>query len=152
MKMFGRQWLTRMIRKCGSRRAFLEQGLGFAMGLLLGAKVLCAQEYRYNPEHRRPVDATIRDLQTSAARNTYSSKERERYDKAMTRLSQFAQRLHDGFFDEGKLDQSINDVVNVLNKNPLDGRSRTLLNRDVLELRRLRANYRLGYRYPYRFQ
>ena len=109
-----------------------------------------AQAYRYNPEHARPVDRTIQDLKVIAAHNTYSGhEEMQRYDTAMTHLSQFAERLHQGVFDKGKLDRSIDDVQNVLNKNPLDGRARSILNRDVLDLRRLRRTWDLNYRYGY---
>jgi hypothetical protein len=126
--------------------------LSLGLFLLVGGPAtlpLAAQHYAFKPEHRRPVDATIRDLKAIAAHNTFSHKEMERYDHAMSHLSQFAQRLQTGKFNKGKLDQAIGDVQNVLNNNPLDGRARDILNRDVLELRRLRSNYDLGYRYPY---
>ena len=129
-----------------NRRKFVMRTAGVLFAAA-GTQVLEAQMYRFNPEHRRPVDATIRDLKMIASHNTYSGKEMERYDSAMTHLSQFAERLHDGRFDKGKLDQSIGDVENVLNRNPMDGRARDILNRDVLELRRLRRTYDLGYRY-----
>ncbi|MBV8073373.1 MAG: hypothetical protein JO270_25985 [Acidobacteriaceae bacterium] len=127
---------------------------GLALCTALAAMMLCSQSlpaqiYRYSPEHARPVDATIHDLKMIAAHNTYSGHEMQRYDSAMTHLSQFAERLHQGVFDKGKLDRSIDDVQNVLNKNPLDGRARNILNRDVLELRRLRRTWDLNYRYGY---
>lgn len=133
--------------------ALMAKGVVAGSLLLLpgvGAQVGSAQEYHYIPEHRRPVDATLRDLQDIASRNTYSGKERERYDNAMRHLSEFEQRLHErGSFDKDKLDQAIGDVQNVIDHNPMGERGRRLLQRDAAELRRLRENYDRGYRYPY---
>lgn len=130
-----------------NRRKFVTQTAGALFAAVVGTQAVQAQMYRYNPEHRRPVDATIHDLKVIAQHNTYSGREMERYDTAMTHLSQFAERLHEGFFDKGKLDRGIDDVQNVLNKNPMDGRARDILNHDVVELRRLRRTWDLGYRY-----
>jgi hypothetical protein len=113
------------------------------------AKTLHAQGYRYDPEHRRPLDATIHHLEGIAEHNTYSGKERERYDNALRHLSQFAARLHEGRFDKDKLDDAIGDVQNVIDNNRMGERARRMLLRDVAELRRLRENYDRGYRYPY---
>src|SRR5437588_757791 len=66
-----------------------------------------AQGYRYNPEHRRPLEATIHHLEAISERNTYSGRERERYDNAIRHVSQFAERLHEGRFDKDKLDEAI---------------------------------------------
>jgi len=118
------------------------------MGLLLGLQAmnpltLQAQGYnRYQRDVRWPVDQTIQNLKNVAAANTYSRKERDRYDTAMTHLSEFAEKMQRGRFDRGKLDRGIGDVQNVLNKNPMDGRARDLLNNDVMELHRLRSSYR----------
>jgi hypothetical protein len=91
------------------------------------------------------ANQTIADLKAVSAHNTYNPHEMERYDSAMTHLSQFAEKLHQGRFDRGKLDHGIGDVQNILNKNPMDGRARDILNRDLGELRRLRATYRIPY-------
>ncbi len=119
------------------------------LSITFGASVMHAQVYRYNPEHRRPIDATIHHLQDIAARNTYSGREQKRYDHALTHLSQFAERLHNGYFDKGKLDDAIGDVRSIVNNNPMDDRARSTLNRDLAELRHLRSDYLYGYRYPY---
>ena len=131
----------------------LKKFLG--IGVMIGLAAVCsgtlfAQGYnqgysRYEREQRWPVDATIQHLKNIAAQNTYSGKEMERYDNAMSHLSQFAEKIQRGNFDRGKLDRGIGDVQNVLNKNPMDGRSREILNNDVYELQRLRASYRWGY-------
>ena len=117
--------------------------LGILAGLcLLSPTGLQAQRHnQYQTDVRGPVDATIGHLQRIAAANTYSGKERSRYDAALTHLSQFVDKIQHGQFDRGKLDRSIDDVQNVLSKNPLDGRARDILNNDVMQLRRLRASY-----------
>ncbi len=111
-----------------------------------------AQEnpYRYNPEHRRPVEATMHHLQEIAGHNTFSNHERERYDNAMGHLSEFAEKLHErGHFDKDKLDQAIGDVQSVVDHNPMPEPAREQLRRDDNELRRLRERYDEHYRYPY---
>ncbi len=84
-------------------------------------------------------------MKAISAHNTYNPREMERYDNAMTHLSQFAEKMHLGHFDRGKLDHSIDDLQGILNKNPMDGRARDILNHDLGELRRLRATYKIGY-------
>jgi hypothetical protein len=115
-------------------------------GLLLGATVLPAQRpYTAEREQGWPANQTIADLKAISAHNTYNPHEMERYDEAMTHLSQFAEKLHLGHFDRGKLDSSIGDVQKILNKNPMDARARDILNHDLGELRRLRATYKIPY-------
>jgi hypothetical protein len=118
-------------------------------GIAAYPKRLHAQFYRYVPEHRRPLDATLYHLERIAERNTYSGKERERYDNALRHLSQFTARIQQGRFDKDKLDEAIDDVQNVIDNNRMGERARRVLLRDVAELRRLRENYDRGYRYPY---
>ena len=114
--------------------------------LLLGATLSFAQRpYVYEREQRWPADQTIADLKAIAAHNTYNPREMERYDNAMTHLSQFAEKLHNGRFDRGKLDHGINDLQSLLNKNPMDGRARDILNHDLTDLRRLRVTYKIPY-------
>jgi hypothetical protein len=114
--------------------------------LLLGATLIYAQRpYPYEHEQGWPANQTIADLKAISAHNTFNPREMERYDNAMTHLSQFAEKLHLGRFDRGKLDHGIDDVQSILNKNPMDGRARDILNRDLGELRRLRMTYKIGY-------
>jgi len=114
--------------------------------LLLGATLLHAQRpYPNEQEQSWPANQTIADLKAISAHNTYNPREMERYDNAMTHLSQFAEKMHLGHFDRGKLDRGVDDVQSILNKNPMDGRARDILNHDLGELRRLRATYKIGY-------
>jgi hypothetical protein len=119
--------------------------------LLIGFAALPASaQYVYNPEHRRPVEATLHNLREIAEHNTYTGHEHERYANALHHLEQFAERLHEGgFFDKAKLDQAIGDIQSVIDHNPMDPRARDILIRDDNELRRLREHYDQRYRYPY---
>ncbi len=113
--------------------------------VLLGATLTYAQRpYAYEREQRWPADQTIADLKAISAHNTYNPREMERYDNAMTHLSQFAEKLHNGRFDRGKLDHGIEDLQHILNKNPMDGRARDILNHDLTDLRRLRVTYKIN--------
>jgi hypothetical protein len=143
---------SRILNIRGLSRNLASKGALLIAALVLisaSPKTLHAQGYRYDPEHRRPLDATIHHLEEIAEHNTYSGKERERYDHALRHVSQFATRLHEGRFDKDKLDEAIGDVQNVIDNNPMGERARRVLLRDVSELRRLRENYDRGYRYPY---
>ena len=119
--------------------------LSLSAFLLTGTLLHAQRPYPYEQEQRWPADQTIADLKAVSAHNTYNPREMERYDNAMTHLSQFAEKLHQGRFDRGRLDHGIGDLESILNKNPMDGRARDILNHDLGELRRLRATYRIGY-------
>ncbi len=113
---------------------------------LLGATLLQAQSpYPYEHEQAWPANQTIADLKSISAHNTYNPREMERYDNAMTHLSQFAEKLHQGHFDKGRLDHGIDDIRGILGHNPMDARARDILNHDLSELRKLRATYKIGY-------
>ena len=121
-----------------------------ALLFTVGVPRTSAQEYHYSPEHRRPVEATIRDLEGIDERTGYTAEQRERYDNAIHHLQQFAERLHErGTFDKGKLDEAIGDVQHVIDHNRMGPRARQLLIRDVTELRRLREHYDERYHYRY---
>lgn len=127
-----------------NRREFgkLATGALVSAGLSLFSSSAFAQEYRYNPEHRRPVEATLHDLQEIASRHSYNGRERERYDNAIRHLHEFGERLHEGGrFDKDKLDQAIGDVQSVIDHNPMGPPARERLMHDVAELRRLREHW-----------
>lgn len=135
-----------------NRRSILQNGFTVGMaivGVTLFANPVFAQAYRFNPEHRRPVEVTMRDLEEVANRNPNNRHERERYDNALRHLHEFGELLHQGgVFDKGKLDRAIGDVQNVINHNPMGPEGRDRLSRDVTELRLLRQHYDDRYRYP----
>lgn len=117
----------------------------FLAGVLCGTAFsgsALAQDYRYSPEHRRPVEATLRDLRAIQGEGRFDGHQRERIDNAIHHLEEFGGRLHEGgHFDKDKLDQAIGDVQSVLDHNRLDGRARDVLMRDVADLRDLRQHY-----------
>ncbi len=130
-----------------TRRFLLTTLTGSA--LLLAAVPALAQ-YRFNPEHRRPVEVTIHDLEQVAANEARNKTERERYDSAIHHLHQFGERLHEGgVFDKDKLDEAIGNVQSVLDHNRLSPGGRDLLGRDVSDLRRLREHFDERYRYEH---
>ncbi len=101
-----------------------------------------AQDYRFNPEHRRPVEATIRDLEEVVGRMAPRGEERHRFDSAIKHLTQFSDKLHEGGrFDKGLLDDGIGNVQNIVDHARLPEEPRQILSRDLTELRRLRQHY-----------
>jgi hypothetical protein len=117
------------------------------LGLALTVQTLHAQYPRPYGERRfGPVEATIQHVDAIARANgVYSHRERERYDNALRPLGEFQERVRRGDFDKGKLDQAIEDVQNLVDHNPMDGRARSVLWRDLGALRSLRARYDHGY-------
>jgi hypothetical protein len=135
------------VNRIASKR--LLQG-ALALGLVMSAQTLNAQYYQYPRPYgdRRigPVEATMEHIESVARVNgAYSHRERERYDNALRHLGQFQERMRRGYFDKDKLDQAIGDVQNLVDRNPMDGRARDILWRDLGALRSLRARYDHGY-------
>ena len=118
------------------------------LGLTMTAPLLHAQDRGgYEERYAGPVERTIEDVQAVAEHNrAYSGRERERYDNALRHLSQFQESMRGRDFDKDKLDEAIEDVQNVVDHNPLDGRARNVLRRDLGALRSLRSRYDHGYR------
>jgi len=127
-----------------------------ALTLLPGWQILQAQSYPpagyppagryYDRQPTSPAERTIEDLRRIARRETFSHGEHERYEHAIEHLSQFSGKLYAGRFDRGKLDRSIDDLRNVLQRNRIDPGARDVLSVDLNELYRFRSNYG-GYRY-----
>ena len=129
-----------------TRRQFTQSTQTVFAGLLCGAAfsglVSGLPPYRFSPEHRRPVETTLSDLNDIASRHPVGGRERERFNNAMQHLHEFGDRLHEGgTFDKGKLDQAIGDVQNVIDHNRLGPREHEMLTRDVNDLRDLRQHY-----------
>ena len=142
--------IHRMSRRLFAVRSFRTGVL--AATTLLGAGIatqsLNAQNYRYNPEHRRPVEATLNDLEMIGRENSYTHEMRDRYEHAIRHLREFAERLHEGgHFDKDKLDEAIGDVQHVIDHNRMNHHARGVLVSDVRELRRLRQHFDDRYRY-----
>ncbi len=138
--------------KAFTRRSLLINGLSATAGVVgMGAfaSPAMAQGYRYNPEHRRPVEAAMHDLEEIGSHAPSDRHQRERYDNAIRHLHEFGDRLHEGgFFDKGKLDQSIGDIQSIIDHNPMGRMAHDRLLRDVSDLRLLRQHFDDRNRYP----
>jgi hypothetical protein len=119
-----------------------------ALALLPGWQILQAQGYPqggdryYERQPSSSAERTIEDLRRISQRETFSHGGHERYEHAIEHLSQFSGKLYAGRFDRGKLDRSIDDVRNVLQRNRMDPRAREVLSSDLNELYRFRSGYR----------
>ena len=78
------------------------------------------------------------DLQHAADFTRNNEKERVRYENVQHHLSEFDRQLTHGHFDKGKLDDSINDLKNVVRNNTLNPGERDALASDLSDLRTLR--------------
>ncbi len=128
-----------------TRRTFSKKAQWMLAGVLCTAAfsgVASAQDYRFSPEHRRPVETTIHDLTEISSQGRYDGHQRERFDMAIRHLREFGDRLHEGGrFDKDKLDQAIGDVQNVIDHNRMGERAHEALARDVTGLRDLRQHF-----------
>lgn len=107
-----------------------------------------AQGYHFSPEHRRPVETTLHDLNQIASESPYDRHQRERYDNAIRDLREFGERLHQGgYFDKPKLDQAIAHVQTVIDHNRMSNRAHDILMRDATQLRELRQHFEDRNRY-----
>jgi hypothetical protein len=79
------------------------------------------------------------DLRRAEGFTRGSEKEQERYANAQKHLSEFDRALSKGKFDKDKLDEAIEDLKNVVEKNTLSGADRDMLTEDLRALRDLRA-------------
>lgn len=113
------------------------------LGLFLAASIPSASAQRHDFSHARDLVAqTHRDLRGIRHHESYSGKERERYDNALKHLSDFDRQLARGKFDKDKLDTAIDDLNNVCKNNTLGPQERDALLGDLQSLRALRAEWR----------
>jgi hypothetical protein len=108
--------------------------------LILAAPMMFAQR-DWNGA-RGLVEKSQHDLQSISSVASMSEKERERYDNALHRLSDFDKALVKSHFDKDKLDQSIEDIDNVCKNNTLTPTERDVLLADLRELRHLRSDWK----------
>lgn len=67
-----------------------------------------------------------------------NEKERARYENVQHHLSEFDRDLRHDHFDKGKLDDTIDNLKDVVRKNTLESHDRDELARDLSDLRTLR--------------
>jgi len=78
------------------------------------------------------------DLQRAADFTRNNEKERSRYQNVQHHLSEFDRELRRDHFDKGKLDDSIDNLKDVVKNNTLESHDRDALAMDLSELRTLR--------------
>ncbi len=78
------------------------------------------------------------DLQRAEDFTRNNEKERSRYENVQHHLSEFDRELRQNHFDKGKLDDSIDNLKDVVKKNTLESHDRDALASDLSDLRTLR--------------
>jgi len=78
------------------------------------------------------------DLQRAADFTRSNEKERSRYENVQHHLSEFDRELRRDHFDKGKLDDSIDNLKDVVKNNTLESHDRDALAMDLSDLRTLR--------------
>jgi predicted nuclease with TOPRIM domain len=92
-----------------------------------------------NFDHARDLVARVQDdLQRAADFTRSNQKERSRYENVQHRLSEFDRELSRDHFDKGKLDDSIDNLKDVVKNNTLESHDRDSLATDLSDLRTLR--------------
>ena len=90
-------------------------------------------------DHARDLVARVQgDLQRAEDFTRTNQKERSRYENVQHHLSDFDRELRRDHFDKGKLDDSINNLKDVVNNNTLESHDRDALASDLSDLRTLR--------------
>jgi hypothetical protein len=90
-------------------------------------------------DHARDLVARVQgDLQRAEDFTRTNEKERSRYENVQHHLSDFDRELRRDHFDKGKLDDSINNLKDVVKNNTLESHDRDALASDLSDLRTLR--------------
>jgi len=97
--------------------------------------VLHGQEF----DRARDLVARVQDdLERAADFTRNNEKERSRYENVQHHLSEFDRELRRDHFDKGKLDDSIDNLKDVVKNNTLESHDRDALAHDLSDLRTLR--------------
>jgi hypothetical protein len=115
--------------------------------VLLSAAMWSSAQSDYHTGARDLIARVQTDLQRAAEFATSGNaikikkdeKQIERYRNAQRSASNFDRKLSQGKFDKGDLDDTINDLKNVVEHNTLQSEDRDALNADLRDLRILRA-------------
>ena len=105
---------------------------------LVSATAAWAQPERVE---RELVRHTEDDIQKAATFTKLSGKERDRNENALRHLSEFDAKYSRGDLGKSKLDQSIDDLKNIIDHNPLRGEDRDRLLDDLQRLRDFRKRH-----------
>jgi len=116
--------------------------LGMAIGL---SAPLSAAPYGYQygdrfGDLRGLIDRSQNDLRGAAELEHNDNSQRDRYRNAQKHLSTFDRHLTKGHFDKGALDNAIDNMQAILDKNTLQASARDAIYRDVQDLRAAREH------------
>jgi hypothetical protein len=84
------------------------------------------------------VSRVQNDLQRAEDFTRTNEKERNRYENVQHHLSEFDRELRRDHFDKGKLDDTIDNLKDVVKQNTLESHDRDALAADLSDLRTLR--------------
>jgi hypothetical protein len=84
------------------------------------------------------VSRVQNDLQRAEDFTRSNEKERNRYENVQHHLSEFDRELRRDHFDKGKLDDTIDNLKDVVKQNTLESHDRDALAADLSDLRTLR--------------
>ena len=112
---------------------------GFAAFLMVAVNAprVQAQDGVFS-DARQLVQRVQSDLHHSLHHGARNDKEHDRVEAAVKHLSDFDRNLSENKFAKDRLDESIDDVKNVVENNTLDARDRDALRADLEDLRHLR--------------
>ena len=88
------------------------------------------------------VDRVHTDLEHAYRVKHFSGDDRDRLNHAEKELREFARTWDKGKFDIGRLDDAIDSIHRVLDKNKLPETERAALSEDVTQLHRMREAYK----------
>lgn len=110
----------------------------FLIALLLGLWQQTPVSAQLYGSHRSIIGRTLGDLRR-ASRFARGGREIDRIENAQRHLREFDRDLSRGRYDNGRMDEAIDDVHNVVRNNNLPPRERDILDDDLRQLRELRA-------------
>ncbi|HXJ38629.1 MAG TPA: hypothetical protein VNH18_05085 [Bryobacteraceae bacterium] len=96
---------------------------------------------RYAPDNRGAniVRRVISDLDRAASNSRADGHERKHFNEAVRKLNEFEDKWSRGRFDAGKLESAIDNLEHLADADRVHPRDRSILSRDLAELRQFRA-------------
>jgi hypothetical protein len=119
----------------------------FMAGMLLAGGSVAHAQFDGGPRYDAHsitvlVDRVHSDLDHAYTVWHFSNDDHDRLHHAEKELREFAQTWDKGKFDVGRLDDAINSIQQVLDKNKIPGKDRSDLSDDVTQLHRMREAYK----------
>jgi hypothetical protein len=86
------------------------------------------------------INRVLSDLDAAAYNGRLDDHERKHFEKATQKLQEFEERWARGRFDNGKLDEAIENLDHLAHADRVSGRDRYRLSRDLQDLRQFRSS------------